>query len=358
MITFFVIGAFILILTKFSTYVGKPKQGLFISFILIFLFLALRFEYGNDYIGYYDRFNQVNIKSFFRWFPYMELGWLSLIILFKPFGFFSMVFFLAIINCVIYYWLIVKYVDKTYYWFALFIYYLDSNFFLIHLSAMRQSIGIAIFLFSLKYILQKKYLKSIALLFLAVSFHASALFLLPILFLSVLVYQKRINSIRIAVILLIFISLFLCGEILKPTLLTLVKSLFGHKYLIYLKLSDSKPEIINIVTYTGLLFVILFYYNKLNDEFKLFANLLIVGFFIIPISFIIPLSIRLAYYFLPLSIVLYPYLTNLIKPILTKQIFVVVVVTVIFVRLFTFLNSSTYGPHYERYNTIFTAIGK
>jgi len=356
MITFFTIGTVILVISSFAIRTGKAKLGLFVSFILIFLFLALRYNYGNDYPGYLDQFNRINIHNFQSLIPYRDLGWLTLIILFKPLGFFSMVIFLAFVNCVIYYRLIVRYVDRSYYWLALLIYFFDSNFLLIHLSAMRQSLSIAIFLISLQYILQKKYLVSAALILLSLSFHASALLLFPVIFISILTYKVRLGRINIGILLASFVLLFIFGYLFKPMLLDLVKSVFGYKYLVYLKLSGSKPPVVNIISYLGLLFVILFYYNRLDNEYKFLANLLVIGFFIIPISYVIPLSIRLAYYFLPISILMYPHLLVVIKPILTKQIFVLAIIVIIFVRLITFVKSPTYGPYYTRYKTIFSTI--
>ena len=77
------------------------KHGLLISFILLFLFLALRYNFGNDYIGYFDGFREVNKYSNVtfkdREFHY-EAGWLLLCRVFKPLGFFSMVALLAAFN--------------------------------------------------------------------------------------------------------------------------------------------------------------------------------------------------------------------------------------------------------------------
>jgi len=358
MITFFTVGTFILIITKLYSSIERAKQGLFVSFILIFLFLALRYKYGNDYIGYYDQFKKVNIKNFFSWMPYIEWGWLSLLILFKPFGFFSLVFFLALINCIVYYWFIVRYVDKAYYLFAIFIYYFNSNYLLIQLSAMRQSTAIAIFIIALFYIIQEKYFKSILLLVLATSFHASAILLVPIILLGILIQRKHLNSYWISTFILLFFLLFIFGGLLKPMLGNLVETLFGYRYLIYLDLSNGRPEIVNLTVYTLLIIITLYYFNEFGKGYKLYASLFILGIFIIPISYIIPLSIRLAYYLLPLSIVVYPHLAKLIKPVLTRQIFMLAVVFVILIRLITFLNSSTYGPYYAKYSTVFSTIGK
>jgi hypothetical protein len=57
------------------------RYGLEISFSLIFLFLALRYNFGNDYSSYLDRFIDINKYStvdYFDKFYRVEPGWIFL----------------------------------------------------------------------------------------------------------------------------------------------------------------------------------------------------------------------------------------------------------------------------------------
>ena len=98
---------FINILAVFFAFSEDKKlirHGLKISFFIIFLFLALRYDYGNDYAGYLDGFYEINKHS---WIDYTntkelfhyEAGWVFLNRLFEPLGFFAMIASLAAFSC-------------------------------------------------------------------------------------------------------------------------------------------------------------------------------------------------------------------------------------------------------------------
>ena len=83
--------------TVFFSYLSKDenfKWGLKFSFILIFFFLALRFDFGNDYMYYYSNFQKINSFSSFNINNYnvkgVEIGWLLLNVCFNSMGFFAM----------------------------------------------------------------------------------------------------------------------------------------------------------------------------------------------------------------------------------------------------------------------------
>ena len=126
------------------------------SFFLIFLFLALRYDYGNDYQSYLNVFLNLersgSIDRFYDSNDHFELGWLYLCQLFQPLGFFAMVTMLAAFNCFIYYSFIKKFVPPHYYWFSLLLYTFDPGMMLVHSSAMRQSLAISIFIYSIEFI--------------------------------------------------------------------------------------------------------------------------------------------------------------------------------------------------------------
>ena len=89
--TIYLVGAlgFIACLFAYFAQFERKATSLKISFFLIFLFLALRYEFGNDYRNYIDGFIEITTqtKIFFtgeQWEP----GWNFLHLIFKPFGFF------------------------------------------------------------------------------------------------------------------------------------------------------------------------------------------------------------------------------------------------------------------------------
>lgn len=356
MIIYLITGAIVLLFAYLSK-LRNNNYGLFSAFIIIFLFLSFRYNYGNDYKGYLDLFYDINsnFKLYIGGSYKTEIGWVFLNRIFHPFGFFSMIIFLALINCIAYYKFITKFVEKKYYWFAVLIYYFNSNFLLIQLSAMRQCLAIVLFIFSLDYIINKKYIKSFALLLLASSFHYSSFFTIPIIFISLLINLK-IKLFHIAILVVLFVYLFAFGNLFKSQFMLISSLIFGDQYLQYQNLDISKPNLVNILTYSVTIIFILKYYNNFNSYYKFFVKLLIIGILIIPIGFILPLASRLALYFLPLSIIVYPKLIELIEFKLIKKLFIFGVISVILIRLITFFLSSIYGPYYSNYSTIFEAL--
>ena len=215
------------------------KNGLFISFLLIFLFLSFRYNYGNDYWSYYKGFQEINRYVEFDIFDkqiHFEPGWVVLCKIFKPVGFFGMVGFLSFLYCYILYDLIKKYVPIKLYWLAVFILLFSSNFFLTHLSAMRQTLAILTFIFSIKFIFNKNIILYIAFILLASTFHSSALILLPVYFLQFVIF--KLNKFSVGLIFILYIFIFIFGEKIKPFLNSVVTS-FNEDYLFY----DKEGEI-------------------------------------------------------------------------------------------------------------------
>ena len=146
----------------FLAYLGRYRRlswGFGAAMTILFVFLAIRYEWGNDYRQYIDKFTVYNSIDEFnysdpneRW----EVGWIFLYRIFKPFGFFSLVIVLTAFEISVYYWFIKKYIPKEWYWFAVFIYVFNPNFMLTQSSMMRQTLAMCIVLLSIPYIYKKK----------------------------------------------------------------------------------------------------------------------------------------------------------------------------------------------------------
>ena len=91
----FIVG-FIAVLLTCLTQQRQNGLGLKAAFVIIFIFLALRYDYGNDYIGYMNAFNALG-SNFAHRSTYMlwEPGWLLLNAFFQPFGFFKVAAFIT-----------------------------------------------------------------------------------------------------------------------------------------------------------------------------------------------------------------------------------------------------------------------
>jgi hypothetical protein len=332
------------------------KHGLKISFFIIFLFLALRYDYGNDYAGYLDGFYEVNKYSWIDYTSTKELfhyeaGWVFLNRLFEPLGFFAMVAFLAAVNCYLLYRFIKKYVPTKYYWLAIFLYTFTPNLMLIQLSAMRQTVAILIFLVAFDYLYQKKIIPYVLLVLLASTFHSSATILLVVYPLSLM--NWKINNTIAAGILLTYISLFFMSETLAPIINKLIAFYF-ERYEVY---QDDKTTLgtgLGLMYFTFLLGFIVFSAKKYKLENALIIKLSVINFMITPLSFIIMMIARIGYYFEPFFIVAIIFSAIKCRSI-SKLGLVLVIIAMTFYGFFNFFYNEIWKEKFYTYNTIFTS---
>jgi len=361
--------------------IKKLRFCLKISFFIIFLFLALRYNYGSDYNNYLDMFLEINqlnmgfesIKDI--WMNSMlfniflpgnnemqmgvlaiEPGWFILCLLFRPLGFFAMIAFLALFNCIVYYYFIKKYVPSAYYWLAVFLYVFTPSMMLIQSSAMRQSVAISIFLLSINYIYKKDFLRYALLIFLATLFHFSAIILLPVYLLSMLRFKTN-TPIAIGVFLL-FLTLFLLQGLLSQIVSFFIGSFFP-KYEIYQE-AGTLGSRLGIAFNALIMFLILIFDRYQNDEVSSRFKIAILGKFITPFTFIMMMG-RLYFYFDPNLFAVYPYI--LIKadkvlpeyPFLFKYVFVLALISSTLFLFWDFFNPDTWTASFITYNTIFSS---
>lgn len=354
MIVTIILGIFSVLFAYLAKY-KHAQWGLKASFTLIFFFLALRYDFGNDYKNYVDIFinyarnDQIDFKYFFV--SYYEPGYLLLIWLFRTLGFFAMTAVLALFSCAIYYRFIVKYVPVKYYWFAIFLYIFFPGFMLIHSTAMRQSIAVMIFVFSIDFIYKKDAIRYFLCIGLASLFHFTALILFPVYLLAFL--NRKINIVYGGLFVLTFASLFLFGNYLSPYLKLIITN-FSDRYDSY-----QDPGVVSTglgFLYYSALFIIILYCERMQRrEVALVFKIAVVSFLLIPLSLIVEMIGRLGIYFAPATIIVYPFvLMNLKKPI-SKIIFSSMLLVITVFQFFQFFYSETYRDYFGSYQTIFSA---
>ena len=184
------------------------RSGLLFCFISIVLFWGLGYSYTPDVGIYMDYFNNVVPtinQSINLSFYYFEPGFNLLAIICKSitphFIIFQFVIFLIDMT------LVVKGIQKLFReeWHILFLCSLLFEFSML-LSATRQGIAIAIFIFALHYLIEKKTIKYLLCILCAFFFHHSSLILISVIFAP---FFKRLLESRIFLIgLLLVVDLF------------------------------------------------------------------------------------------------------------------------------------------------------
>lgn len=345
------------IIAVFFAYFAKYKgfqDGLKISFILIFFFLALRYNFGNDYRSYLEGFLEINNYSSFDAFGekvHFEPGWVFLVRFFSPFGFFAMTAFLAAFNCFVYYNFIKKHVPIEYYWLAVFLYVFNPDIMLLHSTAMRQSVAIGIFILSLDYLYEKDAIRYFICIFIASLFHGSALILVPVFILGF--FNWKIDKVWGIAAFSLFISLFFIGESLQEEINGFI-NLHFEKYSIY-QGGNKIGTGLGVLFLTTLMAFVLFYDQYQLKKDSLLFKIAIFGFIFIPLGLIIMMIVRVGMYFQPVFIVVYPLIIFSIKKDWFKLSFSFFLIFFTLFTFYQFFESEIWKDAFGTYQTIFSA---
>lgn len=333
---------------------GQIKYGLKISFGLIFLFLALRYNYGSDYTAYLELFHKINLNkeiSVFDDYWKVETGWILLNRICAPIGFFGMTTILALLNCVVYYKFFKKYVPPKYYWVSVFLYIFDVSYMQIHLTAMRQSLAILIFLFSIDYLYKKDIIRYVLCIILASFFHFSSIILLPVFILGFINF--KVSRKAGLVIILSYILLFVFSKDIFPQINLLV-NLYFEKYSIYEGAAQIGSGLGLVLT--SFLFFVLVYHAKYQDkENLLLFKIGILAFIVIPLGLLLQLLGRVGMYFHPALLVVYPIILSQIKNPLLKILFLLVIILLALYNFKLFFADPLWMKSVINYQTIFSA---
>lgn len=305
---------------------GILKRGLEIAFTLIILLSGFRYNFGADYMNYLQMFKEVaaypDLNYIFHLYdtPFdkpggTELGWVLLCWLFKPFGFNTFVFFTSVITNIVYYRFIKSYVSRKWYWLALFVYMFDTNLFFVPLSMMRQSLAMVVFVYSFKYIVDKKNIQALLLVLLASMFHQSALVLIPFAFLG---FLSRVNGKITSIAYVMFFLLLLGTKDLTSNIIMSALSLSSFEaYAGYFtKMEAADAFGLGFASRLVTFFIpFLFYYSDESQRFPNRLSTLMSGmsFLIAPFTLIMGFLGRIDYYFSIYNIVAIPLLFGWFK---------------------------------------------
>ncbi len=156
------------------------KKRLFFTFFPLFIFGALRVDFGNDYSKYKYYFESINgFENLASVDQHMEIGyaWLNF---FMP-NFRTLLILTSLLMCSAYATLFYKMVKPNYLWFAVFLLFLsgDKTIFF-QLSSMRNGIVISLLILSLGLIQNRKIFPFAIITLISYFIHTSALLFFPL----------------------------------------------------------------------------------------------------------------------------------------------------------------------------------
>ena len=296
----------------------KSERFLFIvSFLILFLFSAFRYDVGMDYLSYQEWFtdssdglnpkiSEIGFELFF--YALNKLG----------ISYAVAVFLLSFLTITLAFCYIKKY--SPYVAFSLLIFYCLGQFYFNTFNTMRQVVVIYAFYLLLDYVIKKCFLKYVfSILLLSICFHLTALILLPLYFFLRNKYSAWIKLLTITVI--------------SFSLLGIIKLIEISPYAVYLNFEqfskEMSPTMYMLLLISAILFFIdLFLKNESKSEVMLFninsllLSVLILSILVSGTPLIIVMG-RISYYFSPVILVLIPIVISKMKIKSNKCIFII-----------------------------------
>lgn len=336
----------------------KFKKAMIFAFFLIGLISCIRCDYGSDYPSYYKIFHNIVAYpfDFDNLFDQTEPpGWILLCYLFEPLGYFGFVAALSVFQIIVYYKLIKNYVPLNMQWLAVVIYLFNPTIWLLQLSMMSQGLAISFFLLSFSFIEQKRWKAALIILLIASTFHTSALILIPFVFIGL--FNERNQKIIAIILIVTAFAMFFSSSVLNSVFgsaLQLAQFQYYEEY--YGAQNDENVSlglgfIMQIIPFV--VAMILMLKNKYNHTFFIAAVIYFMAIVVLPIAKIIPLAVRVSYYFEVFSIITIPYIFSKLSNKVVKLFVVFAFFLMMVVNYRDFFSvGSVYRDSYIEYKTV------
>jgi len=366
MFVFIVLAVFCVFFTWLQQ-IGAIENGLKISYFLIFLFLSLRYDFGNDYMPYLEDY--LGLQRLDRselYFKGNEVGWLFLNYLYKSIfgdlGFHFMLAGMAAFTCFVLYRFTIKYISPEYYALSIALLLFEPNNILVLCSAMRQSIAVGIFLLNIDSLIEKRYVQYTAGILLASLFHSSVLFFLVLILVNFVNWKIHIPFIFFTFALFL-VLMSNAGEFFKLINL-LLESQGVVDYSYYSETGFEKTKMgfgfaLNIFMYLFILIINREAYDNM-DRYNI-IKMTIFALFLVGISIAVPMASRLSFYIFPCVVCAYTYTLNKIKEMddessVIYSNFLTLFIGAYFIYVnFIFWQSEVYSPYFLEYKSIFSS---
>ena len=334
------------------SYFAKYKKCKFLfsfAFILLTVIYSLRYDFGNDYWGYFETFHECQIydSEDLR----IEIGWYYLCKLCAPIGFFGLVIVTTIFQNLIVYKFIKKNVEENWWWLAVFIFTFNFNYMLLGCSMMRQYTAMVLCLWASQYILNKRFILFAFFVGLAISMHTSAILFALTYFFAYFrpsLYKKYVIMISLVVVCVMIAF----SELIDATINQFLTLAFFESYETY---SDweAGTKSLGIVFELMMMAILMFSHPKQESNIQIYNCTMLLYYFIMPFTFVILITNRLSFYYSLFSLACFPYA---IKEIKMKPIQIMILVIFVFFtgrRFVQSITGETYGLFYQTFNTIF-----
>lgn len=362
------LSSLIALLFAYWDSIGKLKIGLKVGMILMTVLAAIRYQYGNDYVSYYNDFTFVGKYSIgdilflqekmqYVDAAFKDVGAAVLYRLCKPIGFMGFVAALSAFQGWVYFSFIKENVPRNYYWLALFVYLFDFNNYVLQLSMMRQGLVIALLVWSWHFLRKGKYTIPILLVLLSFTIHKSSIIFAPFIFLNTLSYKsgKALSVIVLGAAAFLWLASSTVGSLLENMMDFELLQLYNEAY----GMEDGGRMGLTrlLLAYIPYCLAIFYFLHPQTENEQRFLVLLsIFGVLILPFSFFIQMTSRLCFYFNIFLIASIPITLVYVKRPIVKLTVISLFMFLSLYQYFDLFLHSVYTKPYASFDTIFSAL--
>lgn len=348
---------------------GYIKNGMFFGFVLVTTLGCVHYNYGNDYMAYFDMYKEL-VSMPLRW-DYLidntynhEPGWVLLNHFFSHLGgFFVMVAVLNIVQNTIFFYFIKENVQKRYWTVSMAIYLMSGSLYILNFSMMRQAIAIALFVFSWNYIKRKKFWPSLLILFVASTFHYSAQILIPFMLLPFITLRGRgkvIAVIYVGIMIALFISTSLLADVFETVIQ--IEKLRSVQNLEYQIIEDNGTltygwgVVVNMIPFFISMWALFTNEKKIDNDKKMLIMISMVSFLILPFGKILQIIGRYGMYFTAYSVASIPFIYSLLPNKMLHRLLLGIYIFMLLFEYYEFFNSDIWAKDYSTFHTIFEVL--
>jgi hypothetical protein len=282
-------------------------------FVVLFMLSALRFGIGNDYYQYAQTAHEASVGGYvvtevgFNWlvrFVYAVFGGEYYEVVFAVFAFATLTIFLK------------AFIRLSDSFFMSFLLFMTFGLYFQTFNTVRYYLALSIALYSMRYLMEKDYIKFVVVIFVAAFFHKSVLLVIPVYMLATLSWKKW--QIILGVVLGAFC--YLGRDILLKAALVLYPS---YKNTVYLEGGTSITAIIRTVAVLAL-YVWFMRYNKSHGEYntdriRFFGQLNMLALVAATFFSFLPVVTRIVYYFSVSQLIMIPEIIEKIDDLKLKK---------------------------------------
>lgn len=347
MILYIVVTAVTIILSYFvcvkqtlTTYGTTRRQALswvclIAVFNILFLLSALRGEVGNDYKTYAITCHEVWVNGYVVTEPgfnylvkiiYTLMGHENYIAVFAVFAFATVALFLKVFH-----------EDSDSFFWSMFL-FMTLGLYFRTFTTVRYYFILSVALFSIRYVVQKKYFKFIVLIAAAAFFHKSVLVVIPLYLIAFYLKKKW----QYAIVFAGSLAVLLAKDFVMWVALKLYPSYENTSYLA--GEGGILSNIPNIARCMLVLILCLCFYKeaiKDNDRNRFYFNLNIMAILLYVCGYYLPLLSRFSYYLMVPHILLVPGIITKIPGAKKKKIVTMVTIVIGIVYYLYFLKTAS-----------------